>query len=862
MRSLRLFLKIFFAFNLRQVKHHRGRVIAVIIGIAMGAAVFSSVRIAVRASLDSFSNSLLAITGNAQYTLYQPGGYVPETIIADLIRHPMIAHASPLCSTYVREKGSNSNGFLLIGIDPFLDYPFREWQNQDHPIASAADWRELLTHPNTLLVSATLAETNDWQEGANIELVHARSSAHFRLIGTLFPNGLAIADGGRMAVTDIATFQEFTGRIGRVDRVDVIFSKPVSDADLKVLARILPPGVRGGDVSEIAASGQRMLVAYQLNLSILSFGALFVGMFLVYSLVALNTASRKKEIATLKSLGASSRLIFYLFLAEGALYGLIGWIVAIPICFVVVQTFINGISQTITLLFARVFVTDALPEFWELVTSLVLTVTVATIAAFQPARSTTKVSPLLAMSMETGDRVPFKIVRTSLYGFGFLISVLPLSLLPGPEGVPVFGYLAILVLFIGFACISPVALLTTGRLVSPLLRRFFGMPAFLAGRYIRQGGVRTAVSVGALITAVALYAALVIMIFSFRQTVDTWVRQSVSGDLFVTPKMAAVNRFQEPFTSASEAGLSALADEMGISIVPNRRFLLQTSDIAYQLEAVDFVTYFNHGGLVWIRGQVETARQQLIKGEGVVISEVFANQTGMDIGDVYWAQLQDVLVKRPIVGVVRDYRTQGGIVFCSLAYLKTLFHDLRWGGVRFYFNGSRDGSSSVAQLSRRIIERCGPHLDIIEGTELRASIMEIFDRTFAVTSVLLVIALLVAAIGIATTLTVLVLERQKQLHTLSAIGATIRQLRLMIVWEALLMVIVGATAGLICGFWLAHILIYTINRHSFGWTFVYSINWTGIAAAFPFILATAIFASLPAIRVAFKAAPAALLREN
>jgi putative ABC transport system permease protein len=60
-----------------------------------------------------------------------------------------------------------------------------------------------------------------------------------------------------------------------------------------------------------------MIRAYQLNLSVLSFASLFVGMFLVYSLVALNAASRRRELAILRAVGASPRLLFNLFLAEG-----------------------------------------------------------------------------------------------------------------------------------------------------------------------------------------------------------------------------------------------------------------------------------------------------------------------------------------------------------------------------------------------------------------------------------------------------------------------------------------------------------------------------------------------------------------
>jgi len=76
-----------------------------------------------------------------------------------------------------------------------------------------------------------------------------------------------------------------------------------------------------------------MVRSYQLNLSVLSFVSLFVGMFLVYSLVSLHATSRRHELAILRSVGASSRLIFLLFLTEGAFFGCVGWLLALACIF-------------------------------------------------------------------------------------------------------------------------------------------------------------------------------------------------------------------------------------------------------------------------------------------------------------------------------------------------------------------------------------------------------------------------------------------------------------------------------------------------------------------------------------------------
>jgi putative ABC transport system permease protein len=148
------------------------------------------------------------------------------------------------------------------------------------------------------------------------------------------------------------------------------------------------------------------------------------------------------------------------------------------------------------------------------------------------------------------------------------------------------------------------------------------------------------------------------------------------------------------------------------------------------------------------------------------------------------------------------------------------------------------------------------------GGELRREVLKIFDETFAVTTVLLIIALVVAGLGMATTLTVLVLERMRQLNTLTAVGAEGRQIRAMIFWEALFMVAAGEAVGLLCGFFLSYILIYVVNLQSFGWTFIYAVDWAALLPALPLIMAASLAAALPAVGLAVKSSPASVLREN
>jgi putative ABC transport system permease protein len=862
MRRLIFFLRTFKWFSGRNLRRHFGRALVVLCGIALGAAVFTSVRISVHASLDSFTRSMDFFAGKAEKVLVRPGGYVPEEVLPILRRHPRVLQTSVLMTIYVREFEGTSDPFMLIGFDPTLDRSFRNWRLQGESAQTGKAWVDLIREPNTLLLTETLARELELVPGTKLSLECTRSTAEFRVLGTLALEGLALVEGGRVALTDIATLQEFTGLFGVVDRIDLTFLPKTSEQDLEQLLELLPATLELKSPSGARDSGTAMIRAYQLNLSVLSFASLFVGMFLVYSLVALNAAARRRELAILRALGGSSRLVFLLVLAEGAVFGLAGWLIAIPLSTFLVKHLLDSVSATISTLFVRVHVESLALSFPEILISFGITLLVAVLAALPPAREAMNVAPREALSISrAGAAKPHSAGRFARHACACLLLCVPLSLVPGISGVPIPGYGAILLLFAGFSLLAPWLLRQLGRAASPVVRRVAGLPAYLAGRYLHASDARTAISVGALITAVALFTALVVMIHSFRSTVELWVAQTVSGDLFVTNKMGQINRFRFPIPEDLVQGLKQMNREA--DLVESRRYQMTQNGYPYEFEAMGMETFLKYGGFIWLKGDPEKARPLLERGEGLLISEVFSNRCKLDVGDLFQAQIEGSLVEIPVVGIVRDYRTDGGVVFYSWRSFKERYHDPQWSGVRFFLKDrSADPDAAVARLRNLIITQTGGRLDMISGRELRDSVLQIFDETFAVTTVLLLIALAVAALGIATTLMVMVLDRRQQLNTLLAIGASPGQIRAMILWEGAFLAAAGELAGLVCGFILSYLLVYVINRQSFGWTFLYAVDWGTLALSLPLVVLTALAAALPAMRLAFRDTPAALLRER
>lgn len=891
-RKKRLFPRLFLWFILRPVKARPGRTFAVLLGIALGASVFTSVRLAADASLRSFSRSMDLVAGNADRVVARPGGRVPEDLTAELAAHPAVQAASPVLSTYVKGVGESAEVFLLLGFDPLLDRSLRQWRTDEELSETGPLWLDLIRRPCTLFMTRSLARSYGLSPGDEVELEHVRQRARFRLLGTLEPRGLALVEGGMVALADIATFQEFTGLHGKVDRIDLLLKPGATPGDSRELEELLPRGVVLEDPGAEGESGRGMIRAYRLNLSVLSFVSLFVGMFLVYSLVALNAASRRRELAILRSVGGSPHLLFALFLGEGLFYGLAGWLLAVPASALLVRYLLAGVSRTVSTLFARVRVEELPLDSWEVALSFAATVGISALAAFQPAREAMKTMPREALSADGapstwrtssgGEEGPSGGPSPSWRfpggaagaGLALLACVWPVSRLPGMAGLPWPGYLATFLLFSGFALLAPRGLRVMGRVLPSPLRRLGGEPAYLAARYLTDAGMRTAVSVGALVTAMALFTALVIMVHSFRSTVDLWVHQTISGDLFLRSHMAGVNRYRDTLPQPFVERIRQW--NPGLDFVPYRRIyhryephgddgdgLGGEAAVPYQLDAIDFEAFRKHARFLFVRGDPGTAMERLVRGEAVFVSQVFANRAGVGVGDRFRARLEGAELDFPVAAVVRDYRTQGGVVFVDLGRFAELTGVRAWSGLRIHFPRCEgDVEEAAARLRREIFQCCTGsfNIEITVGEDLRRAVLRIFDETFGVTTVLLLIALAVAALGIATTLTVLVLERRGQLGTLAAVGAEPSQIRSMIVWEAVLMVLAGEALGLLCGFGLSWLLIFVINLQSFGWTFLYGVDWMSLWTAVPLILGAALLASVPACRMALSLPPATVLR--
>ena len=195
-----------------------------------------------------------------------------------------------------------------------------------------------------------------------------------------------------------------------------------------------------------------------------------------------------------------------------------------------------------------------------------------------------------------------------------------------------------------------------------------------------------------------------------------------------------------------------------------------------------------------------------------------------------------------------DYATYGGKVVLDHTLYRRLWQDDTVTVIPVYVESGADLGVVRRQIAERIRAGLGQEvpLVVISNAELKAEILAIFDRTFTITYALEFIAVAIALLGIVNTLLTSVLERQRDLATLRAIGASVQQIRRLVLWEACYLGLLGAAMGVAGGVLLSVLLIEVINKQSFGWTIQFILPGRLFLEAVGLALATALVGLQPA----------------
>ena len=321
--------------------------------------------------------------------------------------------------------------------------------------------------------------------------------------------------------------------------------------------------------------------------------------------------------------------------------------------------------------------------------------------------------------------------------------------------------------------------------------------------------------VAALATAVAMTTSVGIMVGSFRQTVLVWLGRDLPADLYVSPagyggagSACSTRRLAERIERLAGCGRGGP--------LPRLRDPLRgpAGDAGVLRRAA---CNARHGGLDFLSGR--PARRCCAGSSGrdsVIVSEPFANKHGVRAGDVIALPLGGTSVSFRIVDVYYDYSGERGFVMADRVAAAAL--PARRGGPGHAGGLPRAGSGRGEGRARRSRTRPASRGGGRLNAEIRRMAVTIFDRTFAITYALEAVSIFVAVMGMAGALLALVIDRRRELGLLRFLGGSTAQVRRLVLFEAGLLGLLANLAGLALGIAISLLLVFVINKQSFGWT--------------------------------------------
>jgi putative ABC transport system permease protein len=693
---------------------------------------------------------------------------------------------------------------------------------------------------NEVVVDKSTAGKEDLSVGQRIGVQVEGPVEDLRISGIVKFGSVSSIGGATLAGFDLATAQRLFGKEGKLDQIRVAAKPGVSPAKLIAQIRtILPPNteVRTGDAQAREDAKDTDAFISFLRYFLLAFGliALFVGAFVIVNSLSITIAQRTRELATLRTLGASRRQVRLSVVLEALVMGVLASIVGLFLGL--------GLAKGLFELFDAVGFTlpnnGILLETRTVIVSLLLGIVVTLIASFFPALRATRVPPIAAVregaELPPGRfhrfRTPFAAVLTAL-GFGLLV----LGLFShGTSTVLILLILGTLLVFIGVAMLSAPFIPALSGLLGWPATKIGGAAGQLARDNARRNPQRTASTAAALMIGLALVTLVATLAAGITASFRGAVNDIFTADYAIT----AQNNYSPIPTSVGEAaatapGVTAVGSvRTGDTLVfGSREFTTAVTPGAKDVMTVD-----------WKQGSQEVMAN--LGANGAFVDNGFADDHNLELGSQIPVTFVTGKTKTFTVKGIFDPPT-GGSPFGPVTISAATWDAQNPQPKDLYtFVKIVGGESDANRASIETALSGYPNAKVQTRQQFIDNQISGLNSVLNILYVLLALSVIVSLFGIVNTLVLTVFERTREIGMLRAIGLTRRQTRRMIRHESVITALIGAFVGIALGLILAGLLIAKVDFLEFSFPTTQVIVFT-IAAIVVGILA-AIF---PARRAA------------
>ena len=817
--------------SLRYLRRRRVRTLLVIASIALGVAMLVATQALNRCIARAGSGTVNPLVGQAALQVTNDDAGVRRDVLDKLRASPVpgVRQFSPIVlgRGALPERGNRQ--VSLVGVDlsvtQAVDSP---WPIDLKDEVSGLAWTRALAE-NALgtpmvYVGKKLA---DDLSGGLVKIKLQVSGAHHTInkVGRVEGRGAASLLNSDFIFLELSQAATLLGQPDFVTRIDVLLHADANREEVRDrLARLVSGHAQVRFVEAGEAAFRDVLAGMEVGFKLGGFIALVVGLFLVYNALSVTVAERRRDIGTMRSLGATRWQIWRLFVTEAMILGLAGAAIGVPLGWGLATLFLGPFIDAITDVFLPLS-EQPVELTWDLVLAAVgAGVLTSCLAALLPAAEAAAEEPADAVRRAPRAHNPIygllQLAGTATFLGTGLLAMFGREHLPKRMGT----YGGVLLVLVGVLISAPLITQVAARGLRPLFRRLLGLEGRMAADNLARSPGRT----GLVIAAVAAVVALVLMtaglILSSESAILQWVEDSITGDLFVTSG--------SPLSSSGKS--LSMGEPLGKQLetlpgveaaLPVRFKKINFRDKLVYLNALEAVA-FHRMDQERAAAPGTELYPELTQPNTVLISENFSALHGVHPGDTITLQGALGPADFRVLGTVVDYSWNRGTILIDRTQFRKIFNDHLIDVFYVYLKHGAP-AAEAQELQKTIQERWGAEFGLMAQTRehLRLDIRRMILRLYGIAYAQEFVIALVAALGLVTALLISVMQRTRELGLFRAVGATQSQVLRSVLAEAGLMCFIGVLIGVGLGLPLEWFVVRVVLLEDAGFAFPVRVPW-------------------------------------
>lgn len=829
---------------------HKLRLVLTVAGIALGVAVFFAIRTNNASLVTSLRSTIEKLAGKSTLQIVAGEAGFSQTLLEKVRSTAGVDRAEPITETVATLPSGEGERILILGLDTSSDLSLYTGTIDQgnlivkNPLAFS-------NRKDSVAVTRSFANKHSLKDGDKFSVKVQSGPRDLTVRGIFGEGGISDIYSGDVAVMDIYSAQEMFGRGDHIDRIDI---SNLPDVEVETLrSRLegwLPIGIKAIRPDLRGQSLENSVAAINYGLTIMSFLALTISIFIIYNSFSISVSQRWKEIGVLRAVGVARRQLQAMFVLEALFLGAVGSIVGVVAGFGLAKLSVRFVGDVTASFYGVAPASDGVGfsvvfAFQAVAAGLIASL----IAAWVPSRAASNLEPALALrNIEARESATVTGGLRLIAGLIFLGSGLALTRFASADvGWNIQLSYSFFIQF-GMILLVPRFIQIGGWVLRPIMDRLFGAEGLIAVETMVRAPRRTTATVIALMIGMSFVISNSAFIQSQKRAMNRSLDRAVAADLLVSSSNEVHSRTYH-FSEDTADQIKLLP---GIETADTVR----VTSVEYDGQEVAIIShemrqFFEVSPDLLDVGDKEKAGASTADGSGVLVSTNFAARLGVKMGDPLTISTPTGPLVLKVVGMLDYYRSDKGTLFFDRTVYKKYWGD---SDVDYLLIDVKPGTD-IESLRTGIVSVLGGSERgfIYTHDEYKRWVSAVVDQFFALMYVQMFIAVCVAVLGLANTMVISVSERRRELGIFRAVGGLRGQVSKMVMLEAVAIALIGYLAGVLSGLFNSYYLVTAAVRIIAGYSLPLVFPNTILLIAIPAIILIAVISAAVPARNAAKA---------